>query len=123
LLQFVSSFINGVTFFHNHHVNIQDKAQRGIEIIGSNGTDTMGNTTRTTSISPVLRYCIELNCIRAGFCIWKRETKGAIKDIVTASFFRDNLDKSLHILKPLDKWIKFFQSDKAEISDTSFLNR
>jgi hypothetical protein len=39
-----------------------------------------------------------------------------IKDILTALDYWADLEKCLAIFKPIDKWIKFFQSDQAEVS-------
>lgn len=46
-----------------------------------------------------------------------KEKRRAIKDIVTHQNYRSHLDEAISILNPIDKWIKYFQSDKAAISD------
>jgi hypothetical protein len=123
LLQFVSSCKDIVTFFHNHHV-LKAKLKVALQAAKLKSLVQMVPT-RWGTIRGLLQSLLDADTVLNSIVSERdfvsgnarqKEQRQVIKDILTAPNYRDNLDKSLLILKPIDKWIKFFQSDKAEIS-------
>ena len=123
LLEFVLSCKEVVTFFHNHYV-LKAKLKAALESAKLKALVTMA-LIRWRTIQGLLQSLLDadnvLNSIASeqnfvSGTTKQKKKRQEIKDILTSPDYQADLENCLVILKPIDKWIKFFQSDQAEVS-------
>lgn len=124
LLEFAKSCKAVVKFFHNHHVvkaqlSKEQEARKLPQLIAPAPTrwGTLEGCFKSLLHSENILHSIVSGRDFITGTRQQKEERGILRDIITAENFVSNLKKSIAILEPIDKLIRYFQSDRVPISD------